>query len=570
MHKNSIMRRLLALIIPLALLGLMLLASCEKEKVVEIQKVVHDTIAVEIINVSGNDSVAQGGQVTLTADITIPSGYQVGTLVYNWFSTGGTFNSTTGDTVVWKAPENVGAYEISVHVVGGQLIGLGLHIVGVGMYVPYQIPYYVGASICSGCHAGTYDSWSQTGHAGAWATLQASGHPAPDCNPCHTVGFEGPLGNSGYDEAPIAKFENVQCENCHGPASGHTNITNAPAVDWSAENCGTCHEGTHHPYLSEWKESAHNSMAEAAETNCQGCHEGVAAGKRLSGDLSTFYRSGAISSRPDTTEAPLQPMGCTTCHDSHNAEHTGQLRTDADVVLVSANGETNPVISDGGVGKLCMQCHHARNAPESHIQNGNSRFGPHGSPQGDMLAAKSANLGVAPEGFEWAQPSHLYVQNSCKTCHLNRVEYESDLVPAKTGHTFEPTVAACSNCHGTITSFKDIKALQDFDGDHNVEGVQDEVQGLMDNLKAALILTGLDTTGGLSMAEALGDTNNSTLLQREAGFNLIFVESDGSLGIHNPDYAVQLLQQSYLHLMDNKVPGAVILTAGRKAVAMNW
>ena len=118
------MHKLLALIIPVTLLGLMLLASCEseKEKIVEVEKVVHDTIAVQIINVSGNDSVAQGGKVTFTADITIPTGYQVGTLVYNWFATGGTFNSATGDTVVWKAPDDAGAYQVSVHVVGENLL----------------------------------------------------------------------------------------------------------------------------------------------------------------------------------------------------------------------------------------------------------------------------------------------------------------------------------------------------------------------------------------------------------------------------------------------------------------
>jgi hypothetical protein len=570
MFRNSIIRRLLALFVPVTLLGLLLLVSCEteKEKIVEVEKVVHDTIAVQVINVSGSDSVAQGGKVTFTADITVPAGYQVSTLVYNWFSTAGTFNSTTGDTVVWKAPDDAGAYEVSVHVVGGQLIGLGVRTIGVGMYAPYQSPYYLGALACSGCHSGVYTGWSETGHAHAWATLQASGHPASYCVPCHTVGFEGPLGNSGYDEAPIAKYENVQCENCHGPASGHFS-TGAPKVDWSAENCAKCHEGTHHPYYSEWQQSAHNSMGEAATSSCQGCHEGVAAGYRLSGDLSTYYRSGAVSSRPDTTEAPLEPIGCTTCHDSHNASNEGQLRTVADVHLVTANGES-PVIMDGGVGKLCMQCHHARNAAESQVLTGNSHFGPHGSPQGDMLAAKSAYHSVAPEGFEWAQPSHLYVQNSCKTCHLNRVEYVSEEEPTKTGHTFEPTVLACSNCHGTISSFKDIRAREDFDGDGETEGVQDEVEGLMEILENALITTGLDTSGGLSLEEAIGDTNISTLIQREAGYNLVFVESDGSHGIHNPDYAIQLLQQSYQHLMAEKVPNAAILTEGRKAVATSW
>jgi len=577
------MRQMLALIVPLTLLGLMLLTSCESSKEKIVETVVHDTvtvrdtISVSIISVdevyAEPDSIAQGGKITLSANVTILPGAQVGTLTYTWFATAGAFNKTTGDTVVWKAPDEPAAYEITVHVTDGEYIGLGKKLVGVGMYAPYESPYYLGAATCSGCHHSDmqdrdiYASWSQSGHSEAWATLQSSGHVASYCIPCHVVGFEGPIGNGGFDEAPIAKFENVQCENCHGAASTHLTGT-LPKIDWSAENCAKCHEGTHHPYYSEWASSKHNTLTEADNSSCQGCHEGVAAGYRLSGDLSKFYRSGAISDRPDTTEVPIQPKGCTTCHDPHDATNPAQLRTVADVHLVTANGES-PVITDGGVGKLCMQCHHARNGAESQIANGNAHFGPHDNPQADMLAAKSAYHGVAPEGFGWAQPSHLYVQNSCKTCHLNQVEYISEQQPTQTGHTFEPTVQACSYCHGTISSFKDIKARDDFDGDGNIEGVQDEVQGLMDRLEDALIISGLDTAGTEGLAGALGDTT-ATVVQREAGYNLIFVESDGSHGVHNPDYAVQLLQQSYIHLMGNKVPNAAILESGEKAVSLNW
>jgi len=586
MHKHSIMHKLMILIVPVTLLGLMLLTSCEteKEKIVEVVKhdtvTVRDTIEVNIISVDAvyatPDSIAQGGKITLTANVTVLPPAQVGNLTYTWFATAGTFNTTTGDTVVWKAPDDPAAYEVTVHVTDGEYIGLGKAMVGVGMYAPYVTPYYVGNSVCAGCHSGTYGDWSETGHANAWATLQESGHAASYCNPCHTVGYEGSLGNSGYDEAPIGKFENVQCENCHGAASGHPSnpAGGTITVNWSAENCGKCHEGTHHPYITEWEESGHNSMGEADNSSCQGCHEGVSAAYRLSASLTSFYGSGAVSSRPDTTEAPLQPVNCQTCHDSHSAENPGQLRTTADVVLVTANGETNPVIGDGGVGKLCMQCHHARRSPDNQVKVGNmsrpASFGPHESPQADMMAGKSAYHGVAPDGFVWAQPSHLNVQNSCKTCHLNRVEYVSEQEPAKTGHTFEPTVAACANCHGTITSFKDIKALDDFDGDGQVEGVQDEVAGLLTHLEEALMASGLDTTGGYTIGSALGDTTHSTRLQREAGYNYVFVEADASHGVHNPDYAIQLLQQSYQHLTAGKVPGAAILTHEKKAVAMGW
>ena len=87
----------------------------------------------------------------------------------------------------------------------------------------------------------------------------------------------------------------------------------------------------------------------------------------------------------------------------------------------------------------------------------------------------------------------------------------------------------CANCHGAISDFDDILALDDFDGDGSVEGVQSEVEGLMHILADALIADGLDTTG-TDIAGALGDTLTSTLEQRTAGYNLIYLEDDKSMG----------------------------------------
>jgi hypothetical protein len=445
------------------------------------------------------------------------------------------------------------------------------------MYAPTVTPYFLGNAACSGCHAGTFGDWEGTAHAHAWATLQESGHPASYCEPCHSV-QDAIFGNSGYNEAPIAKFVNVQCENCHGPASAHAASMNAVDIniDYSSDNCGKCHEGTHHPYLSEWEDSPHAftpdaNAAHGAVQNggCQGCHEGLGALERLSDEsgLATFY-GGAPYGTParDTMEVKNQNIGCPVCHNSHDATNPGQIRTVADVQLVTSNGES-PIITIGGTGKLCMQCHHARRAGESQIANGYDHFGPHANPQADMMAGKSGYHDVAPAGFVWAQPSHLNVSNSCKTCHLNMAEFDG--TTAVTGHTFLPTVAACENCHGVISDFDDIMALEDFDGDGNVEGIQSEVGGLLHLLEEALVANGLDTTG-TDILGALGDTLTSTLIQREAGWNYAFIEEDKSHGIHNPDYAVQLLQQSYMHLTGGlPIPNAYILR-DEKAVAAEW
>jgi hypothetical protein len=568
----------------ITMLLFLFLSSCERdEKIVEIT--VRDTLfAVIVQSVDANpDSIAIGGTITFTAQISALS--NVGDINLTWKATGGTFSSTTGDTVSWKAPEAPGTYVITVLADDGQYSGVGTRNIGVGMYAATADVFYVGGQVCANCHSNPQaNDWAETAHAHAWQTLMESGHPRPTCNKCHTVDFEEVVGNAGYDDVPTAMFEDVQCESCHGPGSQHIaspTTEGSILVSYDSETtCGTCHEGTHHPFLSEWKESAHaQAPGHATSASCTGCHEGVASAIRLSGDLSVFYGSGSTPTRPPVEEVPLSAIGCATCHDPHNADNPGQLRTVADVPLTSANGES-PVISEGGTGKLCMHCHHARRGPDSQIASGYGHFGPHGSPQADLLAGKTGFHGVADGGFEWADASHLYVQNSCKTCHVNMIEYDG--VTAVKGHTYEPTTAACTNCHGTINEFEDIMALGDFDGNTNIEGVQLEVRGLLELIASALIDSftahGITTTnwdadslaheiGVVEHVIAAGDTLVVPQQWRAAGWNWIFILDDKSDGIHNPDYTVQLLQQSYRYLTGIEIQGATMVQGRNKAVA---
>jgi hypothetical protein len=581
MHLLNIRRNYMMRVkVALCIAGFLLVwIGCKESKecpVVASDPIMVDEIVVLIESTTPLDTIPQGKTVTLTAKVTTAP--TVGALTYRWFSEYGHFHSTTGDTVEWKAPDEAGVYSIGVHVEDGENDGVGRRAVGVEVFAPYVEPYFAGGTNCNTCHASKDAAWMETAHAHAWATLQNSGHPAPYCNRCHTVDNAETPGNSGYDDAPIALYENVQCENCHGPASAHleSKRTEDISVDFSAANCGVCHEGTHHPYLTEWSESPHNfdeTSAHDAPTNggCQGCHEGVSAAERLADEagLAQFYGGAPYGTAArDTVGNPIQPIVCSTCHDPHTADNPGQVRTIANVPLIEANNES-PVIIEGGVGKLCMQCHHARHSADEHIPAGDDHFGPHGSPQADMMKGATGSHGVADATFVWAGPSHLHVQNSCKTCHLNTIEYISEEQPTVTGHRFEPTVAACANCHGTIEDFDNILAVADFDGDGQIEGIQSEVTGLLHVVEEALVADGLDTTA-TDFETALGDTLKSNVKQRTAGFNLVFVEADKSLGVHNPDYAIQLLQQSYKYLTGHDIPHAVILRKEEGMVAVRF
>ena len=109
------------------------------------------------------------------------------------------------------------------------------------------------------------------------------------------------------------------------------------------------------------------------------------------------------------------------------------------------------------------------------------------------------------------------------------IEYPGPAGSAVTGHKLEPTPEACVNCHGSITAFTQIPAAADFDGDGTVEGLQEEVDGLMVLLRDAIVNTppGLDTTTK-GFIGALGDPLLSTLEQREAGWNWVYVYRDAS------------------------------------------
>jgi hypothetical protein len=107
-----------------------------------------------------------------------------------------------------------------------------------------------------------------------------------------------------------------------------------------------------------------------------------------------------------------------------------------------------------------------------------------------------------------------------------------------------------AGCHaqGQFTTFNRT-AYGDYDGDGTIEGIQDEVQGLLDILAAELPK---DDEGEVSYKTATSEA------ERGAVWNYQLIAYDGSLGIHNTAFAVQVLQKTYKQLTGNDVPGATL------------
>ncbi len=393
---------------------------------------------------------------------------------------------------------------------------------------------------CGHCHSSVTAAWLETGHANAYVSLAAS-DTNNYCLQCHTTGFDDTYDHSGvllttgtdstgYDNLRTAGLTGVQCESCHGAMGGNP-ASHAPqiAAAMSGATCANCHEQG-----EETAESGHGTaiataggieafLDEFGGSNCQVCHvsEGFIKAK------DTDYAGADV--------AMTNGINCATCHDPHEDANAAQLRTLADATSpYSAIATTGYTITGLGIGQACAQCHHARRS-ESQINgqltNGSAHPGPHESPQTDMYMGQGsweiADL-TYERRDERVHQNVTTMADACVSCHMYTVARAPGVTP-EFGHTFEPDTRKCAACHD-VTNGLDINSIQT------------ETEDLLTQLAALLPH---DTTGAVMSAM---DTLSWTREQREAGYAYMFVEADGSKGVHNPVYSRSLLENAISYL----------------------
>ncbi|MFQ5875507.1 MAG: hypothetical protein ACE5JL_17155, partial [Dehalococcoidia bacterium] len=247
-------------------------------------------------------------------------------------------------------------------------------------------------------------------------------------------------------------------------------------------------------------------------------------------------------------------------HDPHSAENEHQVRV-YDVVTLPDGTE----VTNAGASATCMSCHNGRVGPDE-VEAEEPHY-PHHSTAAEMITG----VGGYTYGEEIKNSPHIAIGKTCVDCHMYETpgmddagtpDDSSDDVPLpghnEIGeHTFTMTspegvelVGACAECHGEIESFN-LPAKGDYDGDGTVEGIRDEVQGLLDLLFQAIQDSGVTYLGHYPYWE-----NVTTKAQKATIYNWSFVGNEGSLGVHNTARAVQLLQASYRDLTGEEVPGA--------------
>ena len=457
-------------------------------------------------------------------------------------------------------PDVVGQYDVSVQVAGTTNGAAYADAAEKDIFGAT----YLGPESCGTCHGATVTAWEHTGHATFFKRMinGETGYYKSYCISCHNVGFDPTpgAGNGGFDDVAttdgwtfpgslssnnwdnmssnLQAKANIQCENCHGPASEHR-TTMDPArmtVSLSSGNCGQCHDAmTHHYKNYEWNQSLHAHAYYSA--GCVPCHTPEGFIDAVDGDGKATAAMGN------------EGVACATCHDPHSHDGPHQLRPIASVALM--DGVTT--ITQGGQGKACMVCHRNRRDTATYVTAYHSRFGPHHGPQTDMLAGANA----VDYGLPIASSRHMVtVSNACVGCHMQDV---ADTFPDKGlaytnalhhvgGHTFALhwdsgtvsnmtddvyLVGNCEKCHGDIADFDFGGA--DWDGDGTVEGVQSEIEGLLHDIAVQLPPVG---------SESVIVTAGYTSRELKAAFNYLFVEEDGSMGVHNPKYASGLLLAS--------------------------
>ncbi|HKR55254.1 MAG TPA: hypothetical protein VJS20_03070, partial [Gemmatimonadales bacterium] len=153
--------------------------------------------------------------------------------------------------------------------------------------------------------------------------------------------------------------------------------------------------------------------------------------------------------------------------------------------------------------------------------------------------------------------------------------------------------AACTQCHATALDFQ-MAARADYDGDTNVESVQEEIDGLRTALAAAVdaelvTLIGAGTFHAVASGRVKYNKNGGGTLRTFPGpsvtsgdnpdiawtsltgaqqaewqtlyaavYNIVFVTNDKSEGIHNTGYAVNLLQSSYQAVTGTTIGAAFV------------
>lgn len=325
----------------------------------------------------------------------------------------------------------------------------------------------------------------------------------------------------------------MSCEGPAGPA-GADGTDGTDGVDGNV-SCLVCHtQANMDAVYAEYAQSIHNvstimytgqTVYQYASTGsgreeCSGCHSNEGFISRV--------RVGSLEGLP-TVEAPSR-ISCETCHGNHTSLEEGieaPLRKEDAVTAVVGGGLT---FNFDGPSNLCANCHQARTTyadmeaidslngvavGAGNVAINSSHAGPHHGPQANTLTGN---------GGYGNSVTATHTTLGCVGCHM-----AESTDAAEGGHTFNPALEKCQECHTDATSF-------------DVNGKQTDFDTRMNAIADALVVEGAlsgNSTDGYSTVPGIYPQ-----AVFEAWWNYMVCYEDHSHGVHNPGYFNTLLTQA--------------------------
>ncbi|PWB75444.1 hypothetical protein C3F09_02300 [candidate division GN15 bacterium] len=341
-----------------------------------------------------------------------------------------------------------------------------------------------------------------------------------------------------------------------------TQVNNNTVYDSTlGEDCKRCHGDDDKIIripLAQWQNSRHASSGLIEATIDYGGQDYVTStcGKRC--HTSEGFKKYVAG---DSTSAVTGPsvVDCFTCHLPHTGDY-GDWRMDTLRGERPTTDLGNFTYYGAGKSNQCAICHMAAHVPIFATAPGTVRLdtigpdGPHNSAQANiMIGTGGVRFGTAT-----ITNSHGTVndslKNGCLSCHFGSGlgydfgEHTFKLLDQNSGIQY---VANCNvaGCHSgspaTVTDLFDGTAFPRLD---SIRALGDSIKNL---LLAYPILTGADTDTTAFFRDSTVPSDAAKIL-----FNYLLYKKDGSRGVHNAKYTLQLLKESAAQW--DSVPKAII------------
>ena len=338
---------------------------------------------------------------------------------------------------------------------------------------------YVGSSACQPCHTDAYNSWKSSKHA---ITFKPASDTSLICSGCHKTGMNVLEQTSNEDY--------VGCEACHGPGGNH--VTSGGDVDKivstnSADICGRCHSGNQSGDNERWMTGYQPGMKLSDIAGLQLIPVDPEELPPAVTDIhpSLTYNMWLASGHAKTPDRKIRigtkdwtgPISCLACHNPHYSNNPYQL-------IIKPE-------------KLCSTCHF----------------------QESVLRGRGA------KGIEETRGLHTPIP--CIACHMTEGNHLMKVLRPDNPDLPEGRTDSCSACHED--RYREVRANQIRDWEAWYREAMDPIQA---DLK--IVETALDKNPDLLNAELKAKLDDIKA-------NLSIIIKDGSNGVHNLDYALEIM-----------------------------